>query len=187
MDLKISTAKAKSSAKEEKDNRAKEEKERFCEKLADMRDIFQNIWREEKLKRGVQEKFQYLEDIRNEKIFCQGHQAFKKSPQAALFYNMELYSGINNLLTEDQLETIHQELKSMWVEPTKKHAQNDTLDQYIVNVATVELITKLYGEEFQLDQEEAIRRIMLTPEIEEDTMGGKGKGGECDRPKSSAG
>ena len=56
-----------------------------------------------------------------------------------------------------------------------------------MNVATVELITKLYGEEFQLDQEEAIRRIMLTPEIEEDTMGGKGKGGECDRPKSSAG
>ena len=102
-------------------------------------------------------------------------------------------SGINNLLTDEQLETIHEEMKSMWMEPTKKHTQNDisgTLEQYIDNVGTPELITKLYAEEFQLDTKEAISRIMLTPKIEEDTRrdrGGKGKGEKCDRPKSSAG
>ena len=57
MDLKNARAKAKCNAEEEKDKRAKEEKERFCEELADLRDIFQNNLREDKLKKRVQEKY----------------------------------------------------------------------------------------------------------------------------------
>ena len=173
LDLYHQTATAKDKEAKEQHDRAKEERDHFRQSNADLRDQFETIWTVEKLKKSVGENFEYLEEIRTGRRFCQRHQTFQKSAQA-LFYKQN-----TDILTEDQLDALHEEMKLKWMETTQKHTQNT---QYVWNVLLPELVVKIYSETFGFEHEEAELRIRETPERKSQIDGGTME--EIDRPKS---
>ena len=168
------TATVKDKEAKEKHDRAEKEREHFCQSNADLRDQFETIWTAEKLKRSVGDNFEYLEEIRTGRRFCQRHQTFQKSAQALI------YKQNTNILTEDQLDALHEAMKLKWMETSEKHTQNT---QYVWYVLLPELVVKIYSDTFGCEHDEAELRIRETPERKRQIDGGAME--KIDQPKSA--